>query len=100
MNVFSATTSAKHKTSPPKENKQLVDKSLIDECYDIRSLETLARLHIMIADMLEGISPKSLEYALIAVSCIQKLWQVRYFTPYIGVLSFICSHWPLKFLLF
>ncbi|XP_065072026.1 cilia- and flagella-associated protein 46-like isoform X1 [Rhopilema esculentum] len=50
-------------------------KTIISDCVDMQSLETLARLHIMSAQMQEGSTPKSQEYILTAAYCIQRLWQ-------------------------
>ena len=58
------------------EEKDSSVRGLLNDCVDIRSLETLARLHIMCAKMQEDFSTNSQDHALTAAYCIQKLWQV------------------------
>ena len=53
-------------------------RTLINSCFDIRSIEVLARLHVMFAQILETSSQESEKHILAAAYCVQKIWQVIY----------------------
>ena len=69
-------SSAKKDRGNTDEEENFEMRRLINDCIDIRSIETLARLHIMIAQILETTSQESESHILTAAYCVQKIWQV------------------------
>ena len=69
-------SSAKKDRENTDERENFEMRRLINDCIDIRSIETLARLHIMIAQVLETSSQESENHILTAAYCVQKIWQV------------------------
>ena len=74
--LYPAPTSGKKNEPAKPENNETEMKVLLDNCFDIRSIETLARLYIMIAEVLDGTLSQNLEYVLSAAYCVQMIWQV------------------------
>lgn len=50
----------------------------LEDITDIRQLETLMRIHIMLAKVAGYSSPHSRDYVLIAYSFLHRIWQVIY----------------------
>ena len=48
----------------------------LEDITDIRQLETLMRIHIMLAQVAGYSSPHSRDYVLIAYSFLHRIWQV------------------------
>ena len=66
----------KHDREKDDEKEEFGIRTLINDCTDIRSIETLARLHIMMAQILETSSQESENHILTAAYCVQRIWQV------------------------
>ena len=56
----------------------------LEDITDIRQLETLMRVHVMLAQVAGHSSPHSRDYVLLAYAFLYRIWQVRsiYFTPH------------------
>ena len=59
------------------EKKEIEMRTLINDCVDIRSLEALVRIHVIMAQVLENSSQAAESHILTAAFCVQKIWQVR-----------------------
>ena len=49
----------------------------LEDITDIRQLETLMRVHVMLAQVVGHSSPHSRDYALLAYAFLYRIWQVR-----------------------
>lgn len=49
----------------------------LEDITDIRQLETLMRVHVMLAQVAGHSSPHSTDYVLLAYAFLYRIWQVR-----------------------
>ena len=49
----------------------------LEDITDIRQLETLMRVHVMLAQVAGHSSPQSRDYVLLAYAFLYRIWQVR-----------------------
>lgn len=49
----------------------------LEDITDIRQLETLMRVHVMLAQVVGHSSPHSRDYVLLAYAFLYRIWQVR-----------------------
>ena len=49
----------------------------LEDITDIRQLETLMRVHVMLAQVAGHSSPHSRDYVLLAYAFLYRIWQVR-----------------------
>lgn len=97
-------SSAKQDRRTVDDGKDIGMKKIINECIDIRSLESLARLHVMIAQILENNSREAEGHVLTAAYCVRKVWQVLrsfsciFLTLGDGIISMPITHKPFQIL--
>lgn len=49
----------------------------VQDIIDIRQLETLMRLHVMLSQVAGNSSPHSRDYVLLAYAFLHRIWQVK-----------------------
>ena len=49
----------------------------MDDIFDVRQMETLMRIHVMLAQIAGRSSPHHKDYVLLAYAFLLRIWQVR-----------------------